>query len=235
MWDNAEAEKFGCCLKIGFAIFEEFHVAMELVDDEALEALPVVFIKDGQGADDGGDDAAPVDVAHEESWNIDGPGKAHICQIAIPQIDFGGAAGTLHDDEVGLRREFLEAFHDGWHELLAVFEEIPRRHGGRPFALDDDLGTRIGFRFQEHGVHVDGCGLAGGAGLERLGPADFAAVLGDGGIVGHVLRFEGHDFQSAIGKSPAQAGGHQGLAHVGAGAHQHEGARAHGASHIIWA
>ena len=129
----------------------------------------------------------------------------------------------------------LEAFDDGRHELLAVFEKVAGRHGGGALALNDDLRTRIGFGLQQHRVHVNGCGLPGGAGLQGLGPADLAAIAGDGGIVGHVLRLEGHDFQSAIGEGPAEAGGDQGFAHVGAGAHQHEGAGLHGASHIMWA
>ncbi len=78
-------------------------------------------------------------------------------------------------------------------------------------------------------------GCPGGAGLQGLGPADFAAIAGYGGIVGHVLRLEGHHFQSAPGEGPAEAGGDQGFSHVGAGAHEHEGAGFHGASHMIWA
>ncbi len=93
----------------------------------------------------------------------------------------------------------------------------------------------VGFGLQQHRVHVNGCGLPGGAGLQGLGPADLAAIAGDGGIVGHVLRLEGHDLQPAIGEGAAEAGGDQGFADIGAGAHEHEGAGLHGASHMIWA
>ena len=222
-------------LEIGFAIFEEFHVAVELVDDETLEAGPVFGLQHRKGADDGGNHAAAVDIAHEEGRNIDGLGKAHVGKIAIAQVDFGGASRTFHDDEVGLLGELPEAFDNGGHELLAVLEKIARRHGGGALALNDDLGAGGGFGFQQHRVHVNGCGLPGGAGLQGLGPADLAAIAGDGGIVRHVLRLEGHHFQSAPGEGAAEAGGHQGFAHVGAGAHEHEGAGLHGASHMTWA
>ncbi len=200
-----------------------------------LRRAPVFGVQHREGADDGGNHAAAVDVAHEEGRNIDGLGKAHVGEVAIAQVDFGGASRTFDDDEVGLLGECPEAFDDGRHELLAVLEEVAGRHGGGALALNDDLGARGGFGFQQHRVHVNGCGLPGGAGLQGLGPADLAAIAGDGGIVGHVLRLEGHHFQSALGEGPAEAGGDQGFSHVGTGAHEHEGAGLHGASHIIWA
>ena len=69
---------------------------------------------------------------------------------------------------------------------------------------------------------------AAGARLQRLGPADLAAIHGDGRIVAHVLRLERPHPQAAPGKGPAQAGHQQGLAGVRAGALDHQGGRGHG-------
>ena len=114
-----------------------------------------------------------------------------------------------------LARAFRKLSTDGGHELLAVLEKIAGRHGGGA-ALNDDLGADGALRFQQHRVHVNGCGLPCGAGLQGLGAADLAAIAGDGGIVGHVLRLEGQHFQAAPGEGAAQAGDHQGFADVGA-------------------
>ena len=64
---------------------------MELVDDEALEAGLVFGLEHRKGADDGGNHAAAVDIAHEEDRNIDGLGEAHVGEVAIAQVDLGGA------------------------------------------------------------------------------------------------------------------------------------------------
>ena len=69
---------------------------------------------------------------------------------------------------------------------------------------------------------MDGRGDAGGAGLQRLGAADLAAVGGDGGVVGHVLRLERADAEAAVGEGAGEAGDDQGLADVGAGALEHQ-------------
>ena len=95
-------------------------------------------------------------------------------------------------------------------------------------ALDDDLGAGLALGLEEDGVHVDGRGDAGGAGLEGLGAADLAAVGGDGGVVGHVLRLEGADAQAAVGEGAGEAGDDEGLADVGAGALEHQAEGGHG-------
>jgi antitoxin CptB len=71
-------------------------------------------------------------------------------------------------------------------------------------ALAPQLGADIALRLQQHRVHVDGRRGAAGHGLQRLGAADLAAVGGDGGVVGHVLRLERPHDQAAIGEQPAQ-------------------------------
>ena len=95
-------------------------------------------------------------------------------------------------------------------------------------ALDDDLGAGVALGLEEHRVHVDGRGDAGGAGLQRLGAADLAAVGGDGGVVGHVLRLEGADAEAAVGEGAGEAGDDEGLADVGAGALEHQAEGGHG-------
>ena len=60
--------------------------------------------------------------------------------------------------------------------------------------------------------------------LQRLGAADLAAIRRDGGIVRHVLRLEGPDLQTLAREDPAQARHQKRLAHIGAGALDHQSA-----------
>ena len=61
-------------------------------------------------------------------------------------------------------------------------------------------------------------GDAGGLGLDDLGAPHFQPFRGDAGVVGHGLGLEWRYPQSAFGKDPAQGGGDDAFAHVGAGA-----------------
>jgi hypothetical protein len=64
--------------------------------------------------------------------------------------------------------------------------------------MDHQLRGVIGLRLEQHGVHVGMRRHAAGHGLERLRPADFPAVHGDGGIVRHVLRLERQNLEPRL-------------------------------------
>jgi hypothetical protein len=53
-----------------------------------------------QRADQVGEDAAPVDVGHQDHRAVDFFGKAHVGDVAVTQVDFGGAAGAFHQHRV---------------------------------------------------------------------------------------------------------------------------------------
>ena len=52
--------------------------------------------------------------------------------------------------------------------------------------------------------------------------ADFAAIGGDGGVVGHVLWLERGHREAAIGQGAAETGDEERFADIGAGAHEHQ-------------
>ena len=180
-------------------------------------------VEDGVGADELGDDAAAVDVADEDDGDGGGAGEAHVGDVVGAEVDLGGAAGAFDEEEVGVGGEGGEAVEDGGEEGGLQRVVVAGAGGGEAAALDDDLGAGVGFGLQQDRVHVDGQGAAGGAGLERLGAADLAAVGGDGGVVGHVLRLERGDAEAADGDGAAEAGDEEGFADVGAGALEHQG------------
>ena len=70
-------------------------------------------------------------------------------------------------------------------------------------ALHHDLRANLALRLKQHRVQVHRHRAARRAGLERLRPADLAAILGDGRVIRHVLRLERRDAVAGIGEVAA--------------------------------
>ena len=163
----------------------------------------------------------------EHHRHVGGLGKAHIGDVAGPQIDLGRAARALDEDDVGVAREPREALEHRRQQLGAcaaaysracsVPSAGPARSTCAPVSVSGFSST--GFM----------CTLGAtprGARLQRLRAADLAAVGGDRGVVRHVLRLERRDPQAAPHERPAQPGDDQRLADIRAGALDHHGGRA---------
>ena len=171
-----------------------------------------------------GEDAAPVDVGHQDHRAVHFFGKAHVGDVAVTQVDFGGAAGAFHQHRLVGVGEAAVALQHGGHGPGFVVVIVPRRQVGHGAAVDDDLGADVGGGLEEHRVHV-GVGLkAGGNGLQGLGPADLAPVHRHRRIEGHVLGLEGGDPHAAPPQQAGQAGNEGALAGIGGGALNHQGA-----------
>ena len=84
-------------------------------------------------------------------------------------------------------------------------EVVPGLGGNHGAAEAHHLGNVVGFRFQQYRVHFDPGFDAGGRRLDGLGPADFAAVRGNIGIVGHILRLEGGNAKPVLAENAAQS------------------------------
>ena len=117
----------------------------------------------------------------------------------------------------------VEALQHRGHELRLELCIVSRPGGREAFALHHHLRAHIGFWFQQHRVHMHGKRQVTGHGLKRLRPADFAAICGDRGIVGHVLRLERRDGHPTPTRGAAEARDQHGLADIGAGALDHDG------------
>ncbi len=159
--------------------------------------------------------------------HVGGAGEAEVGDVAGAQVDLGGRARALDEDEIGFGAEPAEAVEHGRHELRLPVLELARLGRAHDAALHHDLRADVALGFQQDRVHVHGRRHAGGAGLQRLGPADLAAIGGHGGIVRHVLRLERAHAQAAAFEDAQQSGDEQRLADVGPGAGQHERARGH--------
>ena len=153
--------------------------------------------------------------------------KAHIGDVVRPQIDFGRAAGALDEDEVGLVLQPGETVQHMRHQRRLDRLVFGRARRAEHFALHDDLRAGLALRLEQHRVHVDAGRHPRGARLQRLRPADLAAVGGHRRVVRHVLRLERPHVEAAIGEGARQPGHDQRLADIRAGALEHDGAGGH--------
>jgi hypothetical protein len=170
--------------------FEQADVAAEAVDDEAPYPRLFACRKQGQGADEMGEDAAAVDVGDQDHGHVGRFGEAHVGDVAVAQVDLGRAAGTFDQDAVEFRRESRPAIHHCAHRDALVFVVIAGIQGIHRPAVDDHLGTLVGGRLEQHRVEVDARREAGRQRLQGLGATDLAAVGGYRRVERHVLRFE---------------------------------------------
>ena len=170
---------------------EEVQVTAEAVDDEALDPGALALTQQGQGAHQVGEDAAPVDVGDQDDRAIHGLGETHVGDILGTEVDLGGGAGAFDQDHLVPRGQAVEGGQDGLPGLGLVTLVVTGVHGGDGAALDDDLGAGVRVGLEQHRVHVRVGLEPAGQGLDRLGTADLAAVVGDGTVQGHVLGLEG--------------------------------------------
>jgi len=114
------------------------------------------------------------------------------------------------------------AFYNFGPRSLPIILIIVNRHSKTCATADHDLASVVAFGFEQNGIHVDDGLQATSFGLNRLCASDFTAPRAYGGIVGHVLGFEGSDSYSRAREKPAQACHDDALSHVGGRPHHHE-------------
>ena len=227
MRQHAEAFEPGLFRNDRQAAVKQSDIAAKFVDDEALEERLLGGRQQCPGADQAGNHAAPVDIGDQKHRHIRGQGEPHIGNIVFAEIDLGGAAGAFDDDKIGLIFKDREAFQNLRHQALLEGLKFAGAVIAAHLAQHHQLGADIRLRLQQDWIHIHRWRRAAGPGLQRLGAADLAAARGHGGVVGHVLRLERAHPVAAPQKRPAQPGGQQRFAHVGAGALQHDGLGRH--------
>gem|GEM_PF-4012947 len=161
-------------------------------------------------------------VGHQHHRQIGRFGEAHIGDVGGPQIDFGGAARPFHQHQIDALGDFGETFQHLGHQAGFQLVVIARPGIGQHLALDHHLRAHIRLRLQQHRVHVTAGRHPTRPGLQRLSPANFTAICGDGGVVGHVLGLERAHLQATSHQGAGDAGHQQRLAHIGPGALKHQ-------------
>ena len=169
-----------------------------------------------------GEDAASIDICHQNHGAIDGFGEAHVGDVAVAQIDFRRTARAFDDHAFILRAQPAIGFQYGFHGHGFVAVIIARMHVGAHLAVHDDLRAGVAGRLEQNRVHVgvrrQSCRLR----LQGLGAADFAAVRGHRAVERHVLRLERNHGRAGAQQQAAQRCGHGAFAGVGGGALHHQ-------------
>ena len=187
-----------------------------------------------EGADERGDDAAAVDVADDDDRHIRrrGQSRSWRCRCARRLTSDALPAPSTRTRSASAASSRNAASTSG--------SSSPRffqysRAGNEPTRLPRTMSCApvVVLGLQQHRVHRGHRLAPRGPRLQRLRPADLAAVGGHRGVVAHVLRLERRDAQPAIGEGAAEAGDDQRLADVRAGSHEHESA-SHGARSSGW-
>ena len=141
-----------------------------------------------------------------------------------------GTARAFDDDDVVLGPEGVQGRAYRVPKLGFQPEVVPGSGGVEGAAHEDNLGGMVGLWLEQDRVHFHAGFDAGGLGLDGLGAADFAAVGGDVGVVGHILGLEGGDTEPVLAEDAAQRRNQDALANVGGGPLDHQYSAGHGQS-----
>ena len=147
---------------------------------------------------------AAVNIADEQYGRLREERHGHVDEVAGLEIEFGGAARALDDDEIILCAQAVERPGNLRPEVVfvgVIVAGIQRLPGT---AINHHLRARVGFRLDQDRVHIHMRLQPGGGGLHGLGAADLAAIGTHGSIVGHILRFERGNLDAATGVAVTQ-------------------------------
>ena len=202
-------------------------VAAEAVDDEAARTGAFGRGQQLERADELGEHAAALDVAHQEHRAVDRLGETHVGDVVLAQVDLGRTAGPLDQDHVVVGGEARVRGEGGLARDALVLVISARIEVRNRASVDDDLRVALAGGLEEYRVHV-GHGIdAGGRRLRRLRPPDLAAIGRDRAVERHVLGLEGGDAHAPPCQHAAQTGHHRALAGIGGRALDHQGRGVH--------
>ena len=144
--------------RVGFdqpiAVIEKSGVAAEFVDEKSRHHRGVIRVDHRLCSDHLRNDPASVYIACQYHRDIGGACKAHIGNVTPSQIDLGRTARALHDYQIMHRLQSLKALLHGPHQLRLEGGVIARARSGQPFAMNYYLRANVGFRLQQHWIHI---------------------------------------------------------------------------------
>ena len=135
---------------------QQRQIASKLIYDEGCDPGPLILLQQFHRPDKRGEDAAPVDVPHEEHRRVRQLGYIHVDDVAILQIDLSRTPSPFDYNEVIVRSKARERFLDHRHEARFIVVILHRAHAADRFALHHDLAAPIAFRLEQDRIHVHG-------------------------------------------------------------------------------
>ena len=201
---------------------QDLHIAAEFIDEQPLDAGPLLWLQQRHRAVQLGEHTAPVDVSRQQNGGIHQPGKAHVDDIICLQVDFRRASGSLDDDDVHGFGQTVVGREDLRDERSFHFEVGGGGHLAPHLAVHDDLTAHVTAGLEQDGVHphirLDACGLR----LHHLCPAHFQPIPGDKAVQRHVLALEGSHAVTVLRKNAAEGGAQQAFACTAHGSLHHD-------------
>ena len=144
-WQNAIAGPSGAGFDKIIPIIKQAQIPTEFVNQEPHNPIRIGWINHRLGSHNLGNHPAAINVAGQNDGHICGLGKAHIGNVAMTQVDFGGAACAFDDYQIMRCLQPVKAFNDFSDQLGFQGVIIARGGGGHAFALNNDLCADICF------------------------------------------------------------------------------------------
>ena len=210
------------------ALFEEPQVAPELIDQNPFHTVPLLGAQQHHRAIDAREDAAAVDVAHQDDVGAGVHRHRDIHQVGVAQVDLGQAACTLHYHRIVAGSQPVEGGVHGLAQLGPAFlaEVVVGVAVADGPAVEHHLGSVVALGLEQQRIHIGVAGDAGGFGLDGLRPPDLQPVLRSEGVQCHILGLERSRVVSVLAEDPAERRGDDALAHVAASSGEHHGMEA---------
>ena len=171
-------------------------------------------------AEEGGEDAAPVDVADDEHGQLGVPRDPHVDDVGPPQVDLGGTARPLADHRVIRAPQLGQASSTTSRAAPAAARRGSRARSSRRPACPSSTTWLLGSP-----PGLSSTGFISAVGSIRQACACMACArpisapsARDERVQGHVLRLERRDLHALPHQPPADPGGDDALARVGGGA-----------------
>ena len=174
-------------------------------------------------AQEGCENAAAVDVPHQQAGGVRRARHAHVHDIVFSQVDLGRRAGSFKNYHLVIRRQFLIAFQNHRKEILYSARVIIRcRHLAPDPPQQDDLRACVRRGFDEHRIHFGTGRYPASLGLQSLGAAYLAPIGRGGRVERHVLGLERRHPPAVVGQDSAQRSRNDRLAGVGRRSQHHQ-------------
>ncbi len=194
---------------------QQLDITAELIDDEAADQLLVFGFQYGNGAEEVREHAAAVDITDHEHRQSRRARQSHVRQIGGAQVDFGGRTGTLADHHIEFGAQRIQFGGNHFAQILPMPEIVARTDGGNCLAAHHELGAPVTAGFEQHRIEPHTRLQPARRRLQRLCATDLTTVEGDHRVIGHVLRFERSDSDTAPSEHSAESRHHNAFSGVG--------------------
>ena len=141
-------------LDLPITVGKERRIAAKLVDEKTPDHRRVVRVQYRPRANERSNDAAAIDIADQHDWHTGSTGKAHVGDVACPQVDLRRRAGAFNHDDIALRLQPVPAFHDLGQQFATLVPEIATAQRAADLAVNDQLRCVVGLRLEQYRVHV---------------------------------------------------------------------------------